>query len=100
MSDSWTMTDADGRAFGIDIVASRRLGDLWIYYCFPYYMPKGESSPPYPGFECLKIWLTLNFPSAAYDVTTKHPATKQNWATLEVTFNNQEEAMLFRLMCS
>jgi len=26
--------------------------------------------------------------------------TKKSWATLEVTFSDPEEAMLFRLMCS
>lgn len=105
MSISREMVDADGREFGIDIVGSRQLGELWIYYCFPYYQPRG-SIPPYPGFEALKIWLNLNFPSSAYEVTTMRwpketpPNSKKSWATLEVTFSDPEEAMLFRLMCS
>ena len=101
MSVSHEMIDADGREFGIDIVGSRQLGELCIYYCFPYYIPKG-STPPYPGFECLRIWLNLNFSSVAHEVVTKGvPSdTKKSWATLEVTFSDPEEAMLFRLMCS
>lgn len=101
MSISREMVDADGREFGIDIVASKQLGELWIYYCFPYYIPRG-SLPPYPGFEALKIWLNLNFPSVAYEVVTKGKLgeAKKAWAVLEVTFNDHEEAMLFRLMCS
>lgn len=101
MSISREMVDADGREFGIDIIGFRQLGELWIYYCFPYYQPRG-SIPPYPGFEALKIWLNLNFPSVAYEVVTKGKPSeaKKAWAVLEVTFNDPEEAMLFRLMCS
>lgn len=122
------MIDDDGREFGVDIVKSKKIagsGGLWIYYCFPYYLPRG-SVPPYPGFEVLKAWLDINFISAAYKVVTNldgddgdYGDTTQSWtthdrgvpagwgseeatysATLKVTFSDPEEAMLFRLMCS
>lgn len=118
------MIDDDGREFGVDIVKSKKIagsGGLWIYYCFPYYLPRG-SVPPYPGFEVLKAWLDINFISAAYKVVTNldsdYGDTTQSWtthghgvpaklvegdtysATLKVIFNDPEEAMLFRLMCS
>jgi len=84
MEDDWA----------VDIRSQRRLGELIIYECFPYYQPR-DSYPPFPGFECLKIWLNLHCPSAAYEVTFKNGRS-----SLEVTFNDPEEAMLFRLRCT
>ena len=86
-------TDADGRLWGVRISRSWRLGDLWIYWCFPYYADHG--TPPYPGFEPLKIWINLNCPSAVYEVNYHNGSPK-----LEVTFNDEQEAMLFRLTWS
>jgi len=116
------MIDANGREFGIDIIKSKHLEGLWIYYCFPYYVPRRKSHPPYPGFDPLKSWLNLNFPGATYQVTTfsegvdpvdalcKELATLTTadeaevsanpWATLVIAFTDREEAMLFRLVCS
>jgi hypothetical protein len=84
MEDNWS----------VDILKSWKLGDLCIYECYPYYTPRG-TYPPYPGFEILKIWLNINCPSAAYEVTFKN-----GQSALEVTFNDPEEAMLFRLRCT
>lgn len=86
-------TDASGRPWGVNILKSWRLGDLWIYDCFPYYTDGG--SPPYPGFEPLKIWLHLYCPSAAYEV--KYDTVSSFSSKLEITFNDPEEAMIFRL---
>jgi hypothetical protein len=82
-------TDADGRYWGVTISKSWRLNDLWICHCFPHY---AEGHPPYPGFECLKIWLNLYCPSAAYEVIYNDGSPQ-----LQVTFSDPEEAMLFRL---
>jgi len=80
--------------WSVDILKSWRHGNLWIYECFPYNLPRG-SNPLYPGFDVLKIWLNLHCPSAAYEVIFKN-----NRSALEVTFNDPEEAMMFRLQCT
>jgi hypothetical protein len=81
----------------VKIVKSWRLGNLWICDCFPYNVPT-PAYPPYPGFEVLKIWLNLNCPTAAYEVKYKNLDSLS--AVLEVTFNDPEEAMMFRLSCA
>jgi hypothetical protein len=81
--------------WAVKIVKSWRLNDLWICDCFPYNLPRG-SYPPYPGFDVLKIWLNMNCPSATYEVKNKNPDSFG--AVLEVTFNNEEEAMMFILL--
>jgi hypothetical protein len=79
--------------WGVQIAKSWRHGDLWCFWCFPYYT--NHSGGPYPGFEYLKIWLNMNCPSAAYEVNYNNGEPK-----LEVTFNDPEEAILFRMTFS
>lgn len=83
-------TDVNGRPWGVRISKSWRLGNLWIYDCFPVYTD--GRSPKYPGFEVLKIWVNINCPSAVYEVNYHNGSSK-----LEITFNDAGEAMLFRL---
>ena len=80
--------------WSVEIVKSWRLNDLWICDCFPYNLPRG-CYPPLPGFDILKIWLNMNCPSAAYEVRYRN--TESLSAVLEVTFNDEEEAMMFIL---
>ena len=105
--------DGQERSFGIDIIATNRIEQQQIFYCFPYYLPRG-SFPPYPGFDCLEIWLTqhLNNPNVNWRTTTWNQLNTENfmlsprstmcgpWSAMEVTFDDPEEAMLFRLLCS
>jgi len=83
-----------GETWGVEIRKSWRLGELWILHCFPYNLPNGRGSPPYPGFTILKEWLAVNCKSAAYETFSSGSS-----AVLEVTFNDPEEAMMFRLKC-
>lgn len=83
-------TDANNRAWGVYISKNWRLGDLWIFHCFPAYLD--GQSPKYPGFDVFKLWININCPSAVHQVRYLDGSSK-----LEVTFNNAEEAMLFRL---
>ena len=84
-------TDANnGRPWSVKIYRSWRLGDLWVYNCFPYYTD--GRNPPYPGFMVLRAWLTRNCPSAAHESMLRDGSS-----CLEVTFNDAEEAMMFRL---
>jgi len=83
----------DDENWGVQITKSWRHGSLWCFWCFPYFI---DPAPvPYPGFEYLKIWLNMNCPSAVYEVRYNNGSPK-----LEVTFNDEEEALLFRMTYS
>lgn len=71
-----------------------RLGELWCFHAFAEYTD--GQLPPYPGHAVLEEWLDSNFPQAvAYE-------RKQigSVSVLEITFNNEQDGMLFKLGAS
>lgn len=68
-----------------------RLGLLWCFHAFPEYTD--GQMPPYPGFNILESWLSANFPqSVAYE-----RRMLDGRSVLEITFNNEQDGMLFKL---
>lgn len=68
-----------------------KYGSLWCFHAFAEYTD--GRLPPYPGHAVLEEWLDANFPqSVAYE----RRVIGSN-SILEISFNNHEDGMLFKL---
>jgi hypothetical protein len=78
------------RPWSVEVYKDWRMGDLWIFHAIAKFTD--GLNPPYPGHAVLESWLDDHYKSVVYERTLKDGSSR-----LEITFNNSEEGLLFKL---